>query len=43
MKERGCECIGTKYQFADTLPKAGMPTTFGHLQSIQHSETMTDD
>ena len=42
MKEHVFEWIGTKYQLADTLTKAGTPTTFGHLWSIQFSETDTD-
>ena len=43
MKEHVFEWIGTKHQFADTLTKAGTPTTFGQLWSIQLSETDTDD
>ena len=43
MKEHVFEWIGTKYQLADTLTKAGTPTTFGHLWSIQLSETDTND
>ena len=43
MKEHAFEWIGTKYQLADTLTKAGTPTTFAHLWSIQLSETNTDD
>ena len=43
MKEHVFESIGTKHQLADTLTKAGTPTTFGHLWSIQLSNTDTDD
>ena len=43
MKEHVFEWIGTKYQLADTLTKAGIPTTVGHLWSIQLSETDTND
>ena len=43
MKEYVFEWIGTKYQHVDTLTKAGTPTTFGHLWSIQLSKTDTND
>ncbi len=43
MKEHALEWIGTRYQLADTLTKAGTPTTFTHLWSIQMSKTETDD
>ena len=43
MKEHAFEWIGTKYQLADTLTKAGTPATFSHLLAIQLSETETDD
>jgi len=43
MKEHVFEWIGTKHQLADTLTKAGTPTTFAHLWSIQLYETETND
>ena len=43
MKEHTFEWIGTKYQLADTLTKAGTPATFAHLWSLQLSETVMDD
>ena len=39
MKEHVFEWIGTRYQLADTLTKAGTPTMFAQLWSIQLSKT----